>query len=179
MAQTATAMARLKTIWRDRNITFGAKVKLQRALVIPIMVYACEAWTLNTDQQRRIQAVEMRCLRRLLGISYKDRITKNEVRGRVTQKVRVYGDLRLKRGNSDGHVTRSEGSTKTILQGTVQKKKRRGRQKKSWADNILEWTGKSFAVTQTIVHNCTRWSQLVDRSSIMQRPYDPSGLRDQ
>ncbi|KAK3763710.1 hypothetical protein RRG08_022744 [Elysia crispata] len=52
-------------------------------------------------------------------------------------------------------------------------------EEKSWADNILEWTGKSFAVTQTIVHNRTRWNQLVHRSSIMQRPYDTGVLRDQ
>ncbi|KAK3784337.1 hypothetical protein RRG08_017911 [Elysia crispata] len=64
-------------------------------------------------------------------------------------------------------------------QGTVQRKRRRGRQKKSWTDNILEWTGKSFAVTQATVHSHTRWSQLVHRSSIMQCPHDPGGSRDQ
>ena len=37
---------------------------------------------------------------------------------------------------------------KSVLQRTVQGKRSRGRQKKSWADNILKWTGKSFAVTQ-------------------------------
>ncbi|KAK3779352.1 hypothetical protein RRG08_052574 [Elysia crispata] len=154
-------MARLKT--RDRNIPLGIKLKLQRALVISIMPYACEPWTLNTEQQRRIQAVEMRCLRRLLDISYKDRVTNNEVRGRGhSNSTCLWRSTvpRLKRGNSDGHVTRSEGSTKTVQQGTVQGKKRQGRQKKSWADNILEWTGKSFAVTQTIVHNCTRLERL-------------------
>ncbi|KAK3744540.1 hypothetical protein RRG08_056677 [Elysia crispata] len=80
----ATAMARPKTIWKHRNIPLGIKVKLQRALVISVMLYACEPWTLNTDQQRRIQVVEMRRLRRLLGLPYKDHVTKNEVRRRVT-----------------------------------------------------------------------------------------------
>ena len=83
-AQTATAMARLKTIWRDRDITLENKVKLQRALAMSIMLYACESWTLNTDLKRRIQAVGMRRLSRLLGISYKDHVTNNEVRRRVT-----------------------------------------------------------------------------------------------
>ena len=68
--------------------------------------------------------------------------------------------------------------SKTILQGTVQGKRRRGRQKKKWTDNIAEWTGKSFAATQALAHNRQRWSQLVQRSSL-QRPYDPGGLRDQ
>ena len=39
-----------------------------------------------------------------------------------------------------GHVTRSSGPAKTILQGTVQGGRRRGRQRKRWEDNITEWT---------------------------------------
>ncbi|GFS07612.1 5-HT4 receptor [Elysia marginata] len=40
-----------------------------------------------------------------------------------------------------GHVTRHDSLSKTILQGTVEGKRRRGRQKKAWCDNIKEWTG--------------------------------------
>ena len=39
-----------------------------------------------------------------------------------------------------GHVSRSSGLAKTILQGTVKRKRERGRQKKKWEDNIKEWT---------------------------------------
>ena len=48
-------------------------------------------------------------------------------------------------------VTRSAGLSKTILQGTVQGKRRQGRQRKKQADNIAEWTGKSFSTTKTLV----------------------------
>ena len=47
-----------------------------------------------------------------------------------------------------GHVKRSDGLTKVILQGTVEGSRRRGRPKKRWSDNIAEWTGKSFVETQ-------------------------------
>ncbi|GFR99641.1 endonuclease-reverse transcriptase [Elysia marginata] len=40
-----------------------------------------------------------------------------------------------------GHVTRHDSLSKTILQGTVEGKHRRGRQKKAWCDKIKEWTG--------------------------------------
>ena len=39
-----------------------------------------------------------------------------------------------------GHVTRSSGLAKTIMQGTMQGGRRRGRQKKRWEDNIPVWT---------------------------------------
>ena len=122
----------------------------------------------------------MRCLRRLLGISYKDHVTNDEVRRKVRQQVPRYEDrLTTVKKRWYGHITRSQGLAKTIMQGTVQGKRKRGRQKKKWADNIMEWTGKSFAATQALAHNRTEWSQLVHRSSIVQRPYDPGGLQDQ
>ena len=44
-----------------------------------------------------------------------------------------------------GHVSMSSGLAETILQGTVKRKSRRGRQKKRWEDNIKEWTVIDFA----------------------------------
>ena len=71
-----------------------------------------------------------------------------------------------------GHVTRSDGLAKAILLGTIEGKRRRGRQKKKkWTDNIEEWTGKSFAETQALAHNRQDWSKLVRKSSL-RRPHD-------
>ena len=47
-----------------------------------------------------------------------------------------------------GHVSRTSGLTKTILQGTIRGARRRGRQKKRWEDNIKEWTDLDFSETQ-------------------------------
>ena len=44
-----------------------------------------------------------------------------------------------------GHVSRSSGIAKTILQGTVKGRRRQDRQRKRWEDNIREWTGLEFA----------------------------------
>ena len=71
-----------------------------------------------------------------------------------------------------GHVTKVNGLSKTVLQGTVQGESRRGRQRKKWTDNIAEWTGKSFATTQALAHDRQKWRQLLQRSTI-QRPHDP------
>ena len=54
---------------RDNNISLGSKVKLMRSLVISIFLYACESWTLTAESEKRTQAFEMRCYRRLLNIS--------------------------------------------------------------------------------------------------------------
>ena len=181
IALTSAALAKLKPIWRDKNIALASKTRLLHALVTSIFLYACETWTLTAELQRKIQAVEMRCFRRLLGISYTDHITNNEVKRRIRQHLGHYEDLltlvKKKKLRFYGHTVRSNGMSKTILQGTVPGKRRRGRQKKKWLDNIMEWTGRTFAETQTLARNRDRWRKLMHSSSV-QRPYDPGGLRD-
>ena len=64
-----------------------------RSLVTSISLYACESWTLTAELQRRIQALEMRCYRKILGISYKDHITNEEVRTQIQQAIGPHEDL--------------------------------------------------------------------------------------
>ena len=69
IAQTSGALSRLKPIWQDKKISLQSKIRLLRSLVISIFLYACESWTLNAELERKIQALEMRCFRKILGIS--------------------------------------------------------------------------------------------------------------
>ena len=70
-----------------------------------------------------------------------------------------------------GHISRSSGLVKTILQDTVQGKRRKGRQKKRWEDNIKEWTGMDFASSARAAEDRTRWKRIVAKSAVLpQRP---------
>ena len=90
--------------------------------------------------QRKIQAMEMSCYRKILHISYKDHVTNEKVRAKIQQVIGPHEDLLtvVKRGKLQwyGHVSRSSGLAKTILQGTVKGRRRQGRQRKKWEDNI-------------------------------------------
>ena len=79
IAQATVAHTKLKPIWRDNNISLGSDVKLTRSLVISISLYACESWTLTAELEKRTQAFEMSCYRRLLNISCNDHVTNEEV----------------------------------------------------------------------------------------------------
>ena len=74
-----------------------------------------------------------------------------------------------------GHVSRSSGLAKNILQGTVKGGRRQGRQKKRWEDNNREWTGLEFAKSQRAVEKREKWKKLVAKSSMV--PQRPSRLR--
>ena len=63
------------------------------SLVTSIFLYACESWTLTAELKRRIQAMEMRCYRRILRISYKDHVTNEEVCAKIQQAIGPHADL--------------------------------------------------------------------------------------
>ena len=124
--------------------------------------------------------MEMRYYRKILRISYKDRVTNDEVRAKIQQAVGQHEDLLniVKRRKLQwyGHVSCSSGLAKTILQGTVDRGRRQGRQKKRWEENIREWTGLEFGKSQRAVENREKWRKLVAKSSLV--PQQLSWLRD-
>ena len=145
-----------------------------------VTLYACESWTLTAELQRRIQAMGMRHYRKILHISYKDSVTNEEIRAKIQQAIGPHEDLltivERRKLQWYGHVSRSSGLAKTILQGTVKGGRRQGRQRKRWEDNIREWTGLEFGKFQRAVKNKERWRKLVAKSSVV--PQRPSRLRD-
>ena len=128
-----------------------------RSLVTSIFLYTCESWTLTAELQERIQAMEVRCYRKILQISYKDHVTNKEVRPKIQQANGPRDDLLtiVKRHKLQwyGHVSRSSGLAETILQCTVKGGRRQGRQRKRWEENIREWTGLEFGKSQRAVEN--------------------------
>ena len=104
--------------------------------------------------------MEMRCYRKILHISYKDHVTNEEVCAKIQQAIGPHEALLtiVKRRKLQwyGHVYCSSGLAKSILQGTVKGGRRQGRhlrQRKRWEDNIREWTGLEFAMSQRAVEN--------------------------
>ena len=144
IAQTTAALSRLK-IWRDKNISLVAKVKLMQTLILSTFLYACESWTLTAEIETRIQALEMRCYRRLLNISYKDHVTNEEVRNKIQNAIGVHDDLLIivkkRKLRWYGHISRSWSMSKTILQGTVKQEGEEDRRRdgKITPRNGREW----------------------------------------
>ena len=57
-------------ILKSRDITLPTKVRLVKAMVIPVVMYGCESWTIKKADCQRINAFELWCWRRLLRIPW-------------------------------------------------------------------------------------------------------------
>ena len=116
----------------------------------------------------------------ILCISCKDHVTNEEVRAKIQQASGPHEDLltivKKRKLQWYGHVFRSSGLAKTVLQGTVKGGRRQSRQRKRLEDNIREWTGRESAKSQRAVGNREKWRKLVVKSPVV--PQRPSRLKD-
>ena len=122
----------------------------------------------------------MRCYHKILRISYKDHVTKKEVRAKIQQAIGPHEDLltteKRRKLQWYGHISCLSGLAKTILRGTVKGGRRQGRLRKRWEDNTREWTGLEFAKPQRAVEKREKWRKLAVKSSVV--PQRPSRLGD-
>ena len=140
--RTTTALARLKIIWNDKHISLSSKIRLMRFLVVSVLLYAYETWTLTSDTQKKLPATEIWRFRKLLGIF--------AVRDTIRQAIGPYDDILLKHGKE----TRVEVVWACIKISRacqdnfkVQGGSRRGRQKKRWENNL--WLGRAEVLRRT------------------------------
>ena len=63
-------MTNLDSIFKNRDITLPAKIRLVKAMVFPVVMYGCESWTIKKTEGQRIDAFELWCWRRLLRVPW-------------------------------------------------------------------------------------------------------------
>ena len=107
-------------------------------------------------------------------------MTNKEVRNTIQNAIGVHGDLltmvKKRKLRCYGHISRSSGMAKALLQGTVKGARRRGRQKRRQEDNIKEWTGMGFGDYLRAAEDREGWIGIVATSSVVHRR--PPRLRD-
>ena len=124
---------------------------------------------------KKIRVREIKCYRKILGSSYRDHVTNEEICAKIQQAIAPHENLltNVKRRKLKwyGPVFRSLGLAKSILQGTVKERRRQGGQKKRCGENTREWTGLESAKSQRVEDNREKWRKPIVKSSVvLQRP---------
>ena len=93
------------SIWRCRYLCRRTKIRIFRSLVLPVLLYGCETWTLNGDLERRINALGTTCLRRIMGYRWYDLVS-NERLLRETDSRPITCTVRQRQLRLYGHAAR-------------------------------------------------------------------------
>uniref|UniRef100_A0A8D8QUF3 Endonuclease-reverse transcriptase n=1 Tax=Cacopsylla melanoneura TaxID=428564 RepID=A0A8D8QUF3_9HEMI len=113
-----------------RNISIKTKERLLKTYVFSTLTYGAEAWTLNKEIERRIDACENYCYRRMLKISWMDKINNSNVLRRMQKnQLELLNTIKERKTKFAGHILRRPEGTllKDVMEGTVEGARGRGR----------------------------------------------------
>ena len=145
------AMTNLDSVLRSRDIALLTKICIVRAMVFPVVMYRCEIWTIKKAEHWRIDAVELRCWRRLLRVSWiAKRLNQSILRG-INPEYPLEGLMLKLKHQYFGHL---------MLEKT-EGKRRKEWQRMRWLDAITNSTGMSLSKIWEIVKDRVAWHATV------------------
>ena len=80
------AWGALKSVLRNRGLGIKAKKCLYELVIVPTALYGAEAWSMRNAERRKVNVLEMKCLRSLVGESRMDRVRKKRCVGEMESK---------------------------------------------------------------------------------------------
>ena len=120
-------MTNLDSILKSRDITLPMKVHLVKAMVFSVVMYGCESWTIKKAEHQRIEAVELRCWRRLLRVSWTARRSNQSILKEIIPEYSLEGLMLKLKLQSFGHLMRRPDLLeKTVMLGKIEVRRRRG-----------------------------------------------------
>ena len=156
------------TFWKykelmQRNINWKTKKRLLNTYVMSVFTYGAETWTINKENERNIEALEMWCIRKMLKISWKDKVNNKEVLRRAGMKRELLENIKKRKMELYGHVMRGSSGQlfKTVVGGKMEGRRGSGRPRRGWTDDVCEWSGKRKEELESAVGNRRVWRKLV------------------
>ena len=132
-------MTNLDSVLKSRDITLPTKVRLVKAIVIRVVVYGCESWTVKKAECQRVDAFELWCWRRLLRVPWTARRSNQSILKEISPGCSLEGLLLKLKLQYFGHLMeRVDSLEKTLMLGGIGGRRRRGRQRMRWLDGITD-----------------------------------------
>ena len=80
ISRASASFGRLsQRVYLNRNLKLATKIRVYQAIVISILLYGSETWTLYSKQLKLLNTFHLRCLRRILRITWRDKVPNNDV----------------------------------------------------------------------------------------------------
>jgi hypothetical protein len=107
LGKANSTFGRLGRIWASRKISTRVKVRLYNSLVLAVLLYGAETWPMTKSTTRKLEAAHHRWLRKILHITWKNKVTNEKVR-ELTQQGNLEDTIRERRLRWTGHVMRMD-----------------------------------------------------------------------
>ena len=138
------------------------KVHVVKTMVFPEVMYRCESGAIKKDERQRIDALELWCWRRHLRVPWTARRSNQSILKEISPEYSLEGLMLKLKLQYFGHVMqRADSWEKTLMQGKIDGRRRRGRQRVRWLDGITNSMDMILSKFQEIVKNREAWHAIV------------------
>ena len=140
------------------------RLKTLKFYIWSILLYNVENWTLLSKTTKKLEALEMWFYKRMLKISWTDKVTNAEVLQKLNIQRELIPTIIKRKCQYFGHVIRNTNKytlLTIILQGKIAGKKKPGRQKTTWLQNIKNWTNTNTEQLLRTARNREQYKTLI------------------
>jgi len=132
-------MTNLNSVLKSRHITLPTKVCLAKAMVFRVVMYRSEIWTIRNVEGQWTDAFELWCWRRLLRVPWTARRSNQSILKEISPEYSLEGLMLKLKLWSFGHLMgRANSLEKTLMLRKIESRRRRGKQRTRWLDDITD-----------------------------------------
>lgn len=141
IGQARRVFNKMRGVFCTKELSLHLKIRLLRCYVFSVLFYGMEAWTLKKNMTDRMEAFELWAYRRILKISWVQKVTNDEVMRRMKKEREIINTMKIRKLQYLGHVMRGERYRflQEIMQGKIQGQRSQGRRRISWLNNLRKW----------------------------------------
>ena len=136
-----SAFEKMRKLVTNRHIRIETRMRAIKAYIWSTLLYGCESWTIGKDMEKRLEAFEVWCWRRMMRVSWTERRTNESIFEEIGKERELLRTIRRRQMRFLGHVMRREQLENLSLTGRICGERGRGRPRVKYMDGLKKKIG--------------------------------------